>query len=144
MCGLVDNRPIEHVESEILEYKKIGVDDTIVASLSGKIYDKLVYNNIDKMPSELPYSNVWAKEVYTDSIIGIVTNEKGEYSLVLAPSTYDIEVQFVGYNNLKIENQKIGTGELLSCSILLGSGYGKTSYKLDSLLKPIKIDNIEE
>ena len=116
------------ISSEIIELKRIGITDTNFASISGKIYLKSINKN-DTLTDKFPGANILVKDIKSDSIIGTVSNLKGEYQFTIPASEYDLEVQFIGFNNLKIKNIKIGTGEIINFSAILGQGNGVTEYK---------------
>ncbi len=117
---------VVNIESELLEFKRIRIDDTLHANITGKIYEKTTYVNDTLI---LPFANIWAKDTKTDCIIETTSNINGEYNVKLSKSQYDLEIQFVGFNSLRIKNLKIGSGETLKLSAILGEGNGKTEYK---------------
>lgn len=132
--------PIDtNIDSEILEYQRTMIADTTLAYMSGKIQGKSIVKN-DTILETLNYSNIWVKDLKTDSVIGTTSNKKGDYELIIPASRYDIEIQFIGYKNLKIENVGIGTGDIINFSCILVEGYGKTKYKIDSLYNAVKLN----
>lgn len=130
-----NNIKMINIDSEIYEFKRLGITDTSSFNFSGKIYEKSIHQNDTLI---LPFANIRARDIKTDSIIETTSNLKGLYKLTLPKSEYDITFQFVGFNSLKIYNFKIGSNEILSLSVILGQGNGKTVYTQNSLNSFIK------
>ena len=127
----ITNVNCESIDSRIINFKVLGIDDTKFASISGYVDGKRFYQN-DTLVDKLPSANVWVEDILTDSIYGIATNPDGEYNLEISPSKYNLNVQFVGFNVLKIDGIKIDSGEKIDISILLGQGCGQTLYKVNN------------
>jgi outer membrane receptor protein involved in Fe transport len=73
----------------------------------------------------LAFANATIKETTT----GVTTNEKGEYSISIAPGKYVIVFSFVGYENVE-ESITIKAGETIVVNKALGSG----GYKLQDVV----------
>jgi hypothetical protein len=116
------------IDSEIIDFIRIGIADTTLASISGKIYAKSINKN-DTLTDNLAFANIWVKDIKTDSLIGTTSNSKGEFQFTIPVSEYDLEVQFIGFNNLKVKNVKIGTGDIINFSGIIGQGNSVTEYK---------------
>lgn len=127
-CGLDSNMNLTTIDSEIIELKRIGIADTTLASISGKIYAKSINKN-DTLTNNFAYTNIWVKDIKTDSLIGTTSNSKGEFQFTIPASEYNLEVQYIGFNNLKVKNVKIGTGDIINFSAIIGQGNGTTEYK---------------
>ncbi|MFC0604569.1 carboxypeptidase-like regulatory domain-containing protein [Winogradskyella pulchriflava] len=127
-CGLEPVLNIVSIDSEILNLKRIGIADTTLASISGKIYAKSI-NEKDTLTDNFAFTNIWVRDLKTDSLIGTTSDSKGEFQFTMPASEYDLQVQFIGFNNLKVKNVKVGTGEIISFSAILGQGDGTTEYK---------------
>lgn len=59
------------------------------------------------------------KEKYT--MVGVIANNKGEFSRKIAPGLYDIEVQYTGKAALKLENYRLEAGAQYFIAIEMGS-----------------------
>ncbi|GGW73277.1 carboxypeptidase family protein [Winogradskyella epiphytica] len=127
-CGLGSEMNPKTIDSEIIELKRIGIADTTLASISGKICAKSINEN-DTLTDNFAYTNIWVKDIQTDSLIGTTSNSKGEFQFTIPASEYNLEVQFIGFNNLKVRNVKIGTGDIINFSAIIGQGNGTTEYK---------------
>ncbi|EDP70745.1 hypothetical protein FBALC1_08298 [Flavobacteriales bacterium ALC-1] len=128
VCGLGSDMNLITLDSKILELKRIGIADTILASISGKIYAKSINKN-DTLTDSFAFTNIWVRDLKTDSLIGTTSDYKGEFQFTIPASEYDLQVQFIGFNNLKVKNVKVGTGDIISFSAILGQGDGITEYK---------------
>ena len=127
-CGLTEDLNSATIDSEIIELKRIGISDTIVANISGKIFTRYIHKK-DTLTDNFPFVNIFIRDIKTDSIIGTTTNSKGEYQYTIPASKYDFEIQFIGFNNLLIKNIKIGKGDIINFSATIGQGNGVTVYK---------------
>ncbi|WP_179016888.1 carboxypeptidase-like regulatory domain-containing protein [Winogradskyella forsetii] len=128
VCGLGSDMNLITLESKIIELKRIGIADTTLASISGKIYAKSINKN-DTLTDNFAFTNIWVRDLKTDSLIGTTSDSKGEFQFTIPASEYDLQVQFIGFNNLKVKNVKVGTGDIISFSAILGQGNGTTEYK---------------
>ena len=128
VCGLGSDMNLTKLDSKIIELKRIGIADTTLASISGKIYAKSINKN-DTLIANFAYTNIWVRDVKTDSLIGTTSDSKGEFQFTIPASEYDLQVQFIGFNNLKVKNVKVGTGDIINFSAILGQGDGTTEYK---------------
>lgn len=127
-CGLASGIEIMNIDSEIIELKRIAIADTIIASISGKIYVKHI-NKKDTLIDNFAYANIWVKDLKTDSLIGTTTNSKSEFQFNVPASKYELHAQHIGFNNVKVKNMKVGTGDIIHFSAILGQGDGVTEFK---------------
>jgi len=98
-------------------------------TIKGIITDKEVNN------TPLAFANVSIK----DSSIGVTTNEKGEYSILVPSGDYILVFSYVGYENIETP-VKVKANETIQVNISLGSG----GYKLeDVVIKSAKKRNTE-
>ncbi|WP_304235560.1 TonB-dependent receptor [Jiulongibacter sediminis] len=65
----------------------------------------------------LPFATVFVKEVQK----GVNTDLDGVYSVDLAPGTYTLEVTYVGYNNMTVQDVIIKDGEVNVLDIKMGN-----------------------
>ena len=128
VCGIGSSMNLSNIDSEIIKLKRIGIADTTIASISGKIYAKSITKN-DTLTENFRNINVWFKDIKTDSIIGKTTNSNGEFQFTIPASEYNLEVQFIGYNYLKVKDVKIGSGDIIYFSAIIGQGNGVTEYQ---------------
>ncbi|MBW1296370.1 carboxypeptidase-like regulatory domain-containing protein [Aquimarina litoralis] len=131
VCGLELGENTITIDSKIIELKRIAIADTTPASISGKIYAKS-FDGSDTLTENFAYTNIFVRDLKTDSLIGTTSNLKGEYQFTIPAAEYDLEVQFIGYNNLKVHNIKITTGEIINFSAIIGQGNGVTEYLWNS------------
>ncbi len=129
--GLEGNDNTITIDSKIAELKRIAIADTTLANISGKIYAKYLNKN-DTLIENFAHTTIFVRDVKTDSLIGTTSNLKGEYHFTIPAAEYDLEVQFVGYNHLKVKNIKIRTGEIINFSAIIGQGNGVTEYLWNS------------
>lgn len=128
ICELTSAIDNVNIESEIIQLKRVSIADTTIASISGKIYVKYL-NKKDTLVDNFAYVNIWVKDLQTDSLIGTTSNLKGEFQFTIPASEYDLQAQFVGFNNLKIKNMKVETGDIIRFSAILGQGAGETDFQ---------------
>jgi len=132
-CGLASGIENVNIESKIIQLKRIGIADTTIASISGKVYGKIKYlNKKDTIIENLQYANIWVTDKKTDSSVGTTSNLKGEFQFNVPASKYDLNVQFIGFNNIKVKNIKIGTGDIIDFKTILEPGDGVTEFKSNS------------
>ncbi len=124
-----ENIDIKNFDSKVLKFKRLGSSNKTIAKIYGKIFENSIYENDTLI---LPYASIWVKNIKTDSVIATTSNLKGEYELVLPEAVYDLEVQFIGFNNLRIKNLKVLNGQEFNISGFLGEGNGATVYKWNS------------
>lgn len=55
-------------------------------------------------------------------MVGVLANEKGEFSRKIAPGLYDIEAQFTGKSALKLENYRLIAGASYYIRIEMSTG----------------------
>jgi hypothetical protein len=60
-------------------------------------------------------------------MVGVLANEKGEFSRKIAPGTYDIEAQFTGKSALKIENYPLISGANYYIRVEMGNANSKAA-----------------
>ena len=70
------------------------------------------------------------KNVKTQAVLGTYSELDGLYNTTIPAATYQIEVQFIGYNRVIIENVQLGTGEILQMSANLGQGIDKEYFEI--------------
>jgi hypothetical protein len=58
-------------------------------------------------------------------VVGVLANEKGEFSRKIAPGSYDIEAQFTGKAGLKLENYAFVAGGSYYLRIEMGATESK-------------------
>ncbi|WP_420572247.1 carboxypeptidase-like regulatory domain-containing protein [Kordia sp.] len=114
---------------KINEYFRIA--DTATASISGKIYGESLYSD-EKFQKDdiLPFVNIALTNTETQKIVGTTTDLDGTYKITIPAATYQIEIQFIGYNLVVIENVQLGTGEILNLSANLGQGIDKEYFEI--------------
>ena len=127
-CGLTSEIKNENFDSKLIQLKRVGIADTTIASISGKIYFTHL-NKHDTLIDNFACASIWVKDLKTDSLIGTISNSKGEFQFTIPASEYDLHAQFIGYNKIKIKNIKVGTGDIVKFSAKLGKGDGETIYE---------------
>ena len=113
-CGLASGIEVMNIDSEIIELKRIAIADTIIASISGKIYLKHI-NKKDTLIDKLAYANIWVKDLKTDSLIGTTTNSKGEFQFNIPSSTWHYPISIACADGLL----ELGPTNSISCLSLI-------------------------
>ncbi len=88
-------------------------------TITGTLTDK------DANNAPLPFANALIKGTQ----IGTTTNEKGQYTLPVAPGNYTLVFSFLGYENLEV-SVSVAAGQTVTINRALGSG----SYKLQDVV----------
>ena len=70
-------------------------------TVSGKVLDEL-----SNQPLEYA-TIVLQNALKTDQVTGGITNEKGEYNIVIPAGTYNISIEFISFKTYEIKNKKI-------------------------------------
>lgn len=92
---------------------------------------------IDKESNNAPLA--FANAVIKGTTTGVTTDEKGQYSISIAPGNYVIQFSFVGYENVEYPII-VEAGKTITLEATLGSG----GYKLeDVVIKSVKKRNTE-
>lgn len=81
----------------------------------------------DKDANNAPLA--YANAIIKGTAIGVTTDEKGEYSLSVAPGTYTVQFSYVGYENIEAQ-VTVEAGQTVVVDKTLGSG----SYKLEDVV----------
>jgi hypothetical protein len=123
--GALMNRP--SIDSKIISLKTVGISDTITAFISGSTFSKDSSDKVTKIDTLMLTAIGFISHDRKDTV-GVISDMQGKYEKHLTSGTYDIFVNYVGYNRLEIKNVKFRTGELKELNILLGQ-QGKGSYK---------------
>jgi hypothetical protein len=119
------------IDSEIIEFKRIGIADTTFANIYGEVFLKSIYKS-DTIIRKAVGTNILFRNIESDSLINTVANMKGEYQITIPASEYNLEIFSIGFNKLTIRNVTIGTGEIYNFSAIIGQGNKVTNFKLDS------------
>ena len=91
-------------------------------TVTGKVFEKATN-------TPLEYATVaFINKVENRIVTGGITNETGAFSIAIPSGTYDITVEFIGFNTLTIPNQNIPTDKNL-CSI----GLAESAQSLDEV-----------
>lgn len=88
-------------------------------TITGTLTDKDLNNE------PLPFANVMIK----GTNIGVTSDEKGNYTLSVAPGTYTVQFSFLGYETIE-EKVEVKAGETITINKALGSG----SYQLQDVV----------
>jgi hypothetical protein len=111
-------KEVKGVKSKITDNKNIGVMDTVLFLVRGQITKrKDVEDNQD-----LKGINVNLKNINGGQIIGASTDENGNFQIWGDKGTYNLEVSYIGLDNLVIKKLKIGSGEIRLINAILGLG----------------------
>lgn len=130
-CGLIgENMNPQKLQSVVTINKNYLIADTTVVSVSGKIFGSYIHERTDTIVEPLQYANVIFKNVKTQAVLGTYSELDGLYNTTIPAATYQIEVQFIGYNRVIIENVQLGTGEILQMSANLGQGIDKEHFEI--------------
>ena len=81
----------------------------------------------DKEANNAPLA--FANAVIKGTSTGVTTDEKGQYSLSIAPGNYTLQFSYVGYENVEVV-VKVIAGETVTIDKALGSG----AYKLEDVV----------
>lgn len=81
----------------------------------------------DKEANNAPLA--FANAVIKGTTVGVTTDEKGTYSLSIAPGNYTIQFSYVGYENVEVAVTVVA-GETITVDRTLGSG----GYKLEDVV----------
>ena len=81
----------------------------------------------DKETNNAPLA--FANAIIKGTSVGVTTDEKGQYSLSIAPGNYTIQFSYVGYENVEVI-VKVIAGETITIDKVLGSG----GYKLEDVV----------
>lgn len=98
-------------------------------TVTGIVIDKEANN------TPLPFANVLLK----GTSIGATTDEKGRYTIVASPGTYNIQFSFIGYESSET-TVEIKSGETVTANISIGAG----GYKLEDVVIQKAIINREK
>jgi hypothetical protein len=124
----------KEIEYEICVFKKskpgqvvknhsIGIADTIVAYVSGQVFEK--------KDEPTPYVNI----SFTNSsgrITGVVTDVNGKYSICLDKGEYTVKFKYLGFEDVTINKLKLGTGQMQEIIVDLGWAGGYYTYVIPS------------
>jgi hypothetical protein len=87
---------------------------TLKATDVGSVRDSMVHvkGTLTDKEENAPMSNVRVFFTRREKrlMVGVLANEKGEFSRKIAPGLYDIEAQFTGKSALKVENYRLVAG----------------------------------
>ncbi len=104
----------------IIKNEAIGIADTVVAFVSGQLRDK-------------EESISFASISFTNSIgqvFGTISDIDGNYKIALKSDTYSTRFYALGYNEIKIQKLKLGSGQMQEIIVDLGSGSGFVTYEV--------------
>ena len=121
VCGLTvitmeyENR--QKIPSTLKISEHFTIADTTVVNVSGKIYGETIYTSEKFQPEDiLPFTNVVFKNAKTQQVFGETTNLEGLYSFTIPAATYQLKIQFIGFNTIVIDSLKLKTGEIFNLS----------------------------
>ena len=130
-CGLVgENMNPQKLPSVVTINENILIADTTIVSISGKVLGSYIHERKDTITEPLEFANVMLTNVKTKEVFGQVTEVGGLYNLTIPAATYTLDVRFIGYNQIVVENVKLGTGEILNFSANLGQGIGEEYFRV--------------
>lgn len=111
-------KKVKGQKSKIVDNKLVGVMDTVLFSLNGKVIkDK---NAEDE--NGLKGINVILKNIADGKVIGDSTNELGEFQIWGGEGTYDLEISYIGLDKIILKKVKFRSGELRQLNAVLGLG----------------------
>ncbi|MCB0791942.1 MAG: carboxypeptidase regulatory-like domain-containing protein [Flavobacteriales bacterium] len=106
--------------SEVLRDELVGIADTTIAFLSGKVLDSGT-----RKPIELV--NVWLMDTVPSTIAGTTTDTSGYYHLDAPSGTYTLHVVGIGRTIQEYEVD-LGVGHVREIDVALGKGASYVLY----------------
>ncbi|MBL4753135.1 MAG: carboxypeptidase-like regulatory domain-containing protein, partial [Flavobacteriales bacterium] len=74
----------------------------------------------DKESGEpIPFANVVVPSGSDNTLLGVATDVDGKFWIPLEAGSYDLNVSFVGYDQLEIKDIQVGKGDTLSVELLI-------------------------
>ncbi len=131
-CALVgETMNTQKLRSKITFNKNRIIADTIIVYVSGMIKGSYL-NERDTITDALGFANFSMTDVKTGKVFGTVTEEDGSYHLTIPAGMYQLEVQFIGYNRVIVNDIQLGTGEIFNLSAHLGIGIDREYFEIQN------------
>jgi hypothetical protein len=106
----------------IIKNQTIGIADTTVAYISGRVYEK---------QDSIPFANISLTNS-SGQKFGTQTDINGNYKLCIPKGKYSFLIQYIGHNDFIIKKLKLGTGQMQELIIDIGTGGGFHTYGIFS------------
>ena len=113
----IANRP--SIDSRVSKLEKNIAIDTVIASISGRIYGK-DSSDTDVSLSKLFLAPIWVVDQKTGEKILCSSDTAGRFQLSVPASSYDLKAKYLAYNQLIVRDLKIGPGDICKVEIVLG------------------------
>lgn len=126
-CGTGLPSQKDWVGSRITDLRTSGVIDTTLAFLRGCVTGTSIRPDTTIMDT-LSFAGVSYKPKVDIAGNGTMTDTVGRYALTLIAGTYDVAIDYPGFNTILIRNLALESGEIKELNVMLGQGYGTTEY----------------
>jgi hypothetical protein len=113
-----DLKELNRMASVITTSKRIGVMDTVLFQLKGRISRIKVANGLQHTPNII----IRIENQSTGHMTATTADENGDFQLWGEKGTYSVEISSFGMDNLFIKKLNLGSGEIRLILAILGPG----------------------